>query len=231
MKRFLLLLILSAGISRAQDPAEQSQSVFGTGEGVQGQVNAVAVQPDGKIVIGGKFSNVSGVPRNNVARLNADGTLDMSFANSIEAGVNGQIFAITLQPSGGIIVGGNFTQAGQFETMNLARYNADGTVDQNFGGASGQPGANGAVLALATQPDGKVLVGGNFNVVFGQPRRGLARLNTDGTLDGAVVASNVNAITGEVFAVAATPDNRGIAGGNFSVIGKTFRNLVKTTPE
>lgn len=231
MKRFLLLLALSVGISQAQDPAAQSASVFGTGEGVVGQVNAVAVQSDGKIVIGGKFSNVNGVPRNNIARLNADGTLDMSFANSIEAGVNGQVFALTIQPSGGIIAGGTFTQAGQFETMNLARYNADGTVDKNFGGVSGEPGTNGTVLALATQPDGKVLVGGNFNVVFGQPRRGLARLNTDGTLDGAVVASNVEAIVGEVFAIAATPDNTGIAGGNFNVIGKSARSLVKTVSE
>ncbi len=118
MKRFLLVLAFSAGVARAQDEVSLS-SAFGSGEGVNGEVLAAAIQPDGKIVIGGRFSAVNGIARSNIARLNDDGTLDRTFADRSAQGVNGQVNALAIQPEGGIIVGGTFTQAGQVETLNL----------------------------------------------------------------------------------------------------------------
>lgn len=225
MKRILLVLALFTGAARAQTPDTAVKSAFSTGEGVNGEVSAIVVQPDGKIVIGGKFASVNGVPRANIARLNPDGTLDRTFADTIEAGVNGQVFALAIQPNGGIVAGGLFTQAGRTEVMNLVRYNADGTVDQEFGGATtGEAGTNGVVLALAVQPDGKIVVGGDFNAIFGQPRQSLARLNADSTLDGPVVQQNT--LEGAIRAIA--PEGEAsIAGGSFVQSGQNARNLMK----
>ncbi len=72
------------------------------------QVNTMAVQPDGKVVIAGLFSSVLGVARNNIARLNSDGTLDMAF----DPGVNASVYSIALQTDGKILVGGIFTNVG-----------------------------------------------------------------------------------------------------------------------
>ncbi|HEY5705456.1 MAG TPA: delta-60 repeat domain-containing protein [Terrimicrobiaceae bacterium] len=225
MKRFLLVLALSAGASYPQDEVALS-SAFGSGEGVNGEVLAAVIQPDGKIVIGGRFSAVNGIVRNNIARLNDDGTLDRTFADQSAQGVNGQVNALAIQPQGGIIVGGTFTQAGQVETLNLARYAADGSVDQSFGGAdASEPGANGSVYALAAQPDGKIVVGGSFDAVFGQPRRGIARLNADGTPDSPVTAEN--GLSGTVRTVALGSDASFVAAGQFTLSSQSSRNLLK----
>lgn len=225
MKRFLLVLAFSAGAACAQDEVALS-SVFGAGEGVNGEVLATVIQPDGKIVIGGRFSSVNGIARNNIARLNGDGTLDRTFAEQPAQGVNGQVSALAIQPEGGILVGGTFTQADQVETLNLARYNAEGSIDQSFGGADGtQSGANGSVYALAVQPDGKIVVGGNFNTIFGQPRRSIARLNADGTPDAPVTAHD--APSGTVRAVASGSDGSLVVGGQFTLSNPNARNLLK----
>jgi uncharacterized delta-60 repeat protein len=227
MNRFLLILAASLAVAHAQSEVAAS-SAFAGGEGVNGEVNAMAVQTDGKIVIGGKFTAVNGVPRNNIARLNADGSLDRTFSEEQANGVNGQINALAIQPDGGIVVGGLFTQAGQVETMNLARYKADGSVDKTFGGAgNAAPGTNGVVLALAVQADGKIVVGGNFNSAFGQPCRSIARLKADGTLDGPVPAQSA-LLNGPVKALAANPNGTVVAGGLFTVENQNARSLFQT---
>jgi uncharacterized delta-60 repeat protein len=220
VRTFLLLLAMVVG-ARAQDEVALS-SAFGAGEGVNGEVLAVVVQDDGRIVIGGRFSAVNGIVRNNIARLNADGTLDRSFAE--QDGVNGQVNALVIQPGGDIVVGGAFTQAGRREIENLARFHASGEVDEAFGGKT-DPGANGGVFALAVQPDGKIVVGGNFNTVSGQPRRGIARLNADGTLDATTTAEN--ALSGTVRAIAVGSDASLVAGGQFTLADRNARNVLR----
>lgn len=225
MKHFLLVLAVSAVTAFGQSEIAVS-SAFGGGQGVDGAIYALAAQPDGKIILGGRFGSVNGIPRNNIARLNADGTLDRTFVDNLDMGVNGQINAIAIQPDGGIVIGGTFTQAGRVELMNLARYKADGSIDKNFGGASGSSiGANGAVLALAVQTDGKVVVGGNFSTIFGQPRRGIARIKVDGTLDGPVVAQD--SMSGDVKAITAAADGSAVAGGQFVLQNQSSQNLLQ----
>ena len=224
VKRLLLALAFSTGAACAQDEVSLS-SAFGSGEGVNGEVLAAAIQADGKIVIGGRFSAVNGIARNNIARLNDDGTLDRTFADLSAQGVNGQVNALAIQPQGGIIVGGSFTQAGQVGSLNLARYDADGNADRPSAARRHRAGANGNVYALAVQPDGKIVVGGNFDAIFGQPRRGIARLNADGTLDSPVTAEN--ALSGAVRAVASDPMSSFVAGGEFTLSRQSSRNLLK----
>jgi uncharacterized delta-60 repeat protein len=221
VKTLLVTMAMGIGLSWAQDEVSLS-SAFAAGEGVNGEVLAAVVQSDGKIVIGGRFSAVNGIPRNNLARLNPDGTLDRSFAE--QEGVNGQVNALALQPSGDIVVGGNFTQAGQKEIENLARFHTSGEVDGDFGGETDR-GTNGTVFALAVQPDGKVIVGGNFSAVSGQPRRGIARLNADGSLDSANAITR--ALSGTVRTIAIGPDAWFVAGGVFTLPDQDARNVLR----
>src|SRR5439155_21620324 len=120
--------------------------------GVDGRVNAIAVQPDGKVVIGGGFSTVKGGLRTSIARLNADGSLDNSFDPG--SGANGGVNAVALQPDGRLIIAGGFTTVNGIARKFVARLNADGSVDSSF-----DPGAVSAgVSSMALQPDGKQLV-------------------------------------------------------------------------
>ena len=123
-----------------------------------------------KILLGGLFTFIGGQPRNGIARLNSDGSLDVSF----DPNANGQVHAIAMQVDGKILVGGFISFGGQ--TFNgIARLNSDGSLDANF-----DPNANDFVFAIAVQADGKILVGGDFTSIGGQPRNRIARLTSTG---------------------------------------------------
>ena len=223
MRTFLVVLAIVIEAVHAQNEVALS-SAFGSGEGVNGEVLAAVVQVDGKIVIGGRFSAVNGIVRNNIARLNPDGTLDRSFAE--QEGVNGQVNALAIQPTGQILAGGTFSQAGQREILNLVRYDANGQVDAAFGGGA-SPGTNGSVFALAVQPDGKILVGGNFNAIFGVPRHGIARLNADGALDEPIITGQ--SLSGAVRTIKVAPDGV-FLGGDFTLDNRSARNVLMLPP-
>ncbi len=187
------------------------------GFGGSAQVLAAAVQPDGKIVIGGSFTSVGGVARNYIARVNADGSLDAGFnpkADSI-------VYCVAVQPDGKILLGGFFTSlqpngaASATTRSRIARLNPDGTLDTGF-----NPNANNSVFCLAPQPDGKILLGGGFTSL--QPngaasattRNRIARLNSDGTLD---ASFNPNA-NSDIVCVHVQQDGKILLGGGFTTL-------------
>jgi uncharacterized delta-60 repeat protein len=169
-----------------------------SGKFTNGLVLASALQTDGKLLIAGQFSEVHGVTRNNIARLNTDGTLDLSFDSSVgpDAGVGN----VALQPDGKILIANFFhTVNGVLRQASLARLNSDGSLDASFDpgrgisfdgiddgtGAATSPGF---VFELIMQPDGKVVVMGQFFFVITGPganvaRSCIARFNSDGTFD------------------------------------------------
>jgi uncharacterized delta-60 repeat protein len=172
-------------------------------------VNATAVQPDGKIIIGGNFSSVLGVPRVSVARLNADGTLDTGFNLNLDAGA--VVNAVALQPDGKLLLGGGDVGRSQ----NIARYNVDGMFDSGF-----DPRPNGGVNCIAVQADGKVVFGGFFSTLRpnGAPtattRNYVARVNADGTLD-TTLDPNAEFY---VNSVAVQTDGKVLLGGLFNTL-------------
>ena len=172
------------------------------------RVHAVAVLPDGKILIGGEFKEVGGEPRNYLARLNADGSLDHTFTSFLQA-APGSVYAgvriILVQPDGKIMVAGVFSQSTGQPRNYLARLHPDGALDDNF-----NQNPDGQVRSLALQPDGKILLGGFFSQVGGAARRGVARLNADGSMD---YSFNPH-VRGYVHVVAAQPDGRVLIGGD-----------------
>jgi uncharacterized delta-60 repeat protein len=84
------------------------------------RLSAMSVQADGLIVIGGAFNSVSGVPKNNFARLKSNGALDAAY---VFEGADDQVNAIVAQPDGKLIVGGNFSTIGGVARTGLARIN------------------------------------------------------------------------------------------------------------
>ncbi len=87
----------------------------------------MAVQADGKIVIGGGFISVNGAPRKYIARLNTDGSVDTGF--NIGRGANRPVTAVAVQTDGKIIIAGQFTIVNGVLRNRIARLNADGSVD------------------------------------------------------------------------------------------------------
>ncbi|HKZ77799.1 MAG TPA: delta-60 repeat domain-containing protein, partial [Pyrinomonadaceae bacterium] len=187
------LLFVAAGLlinvnysSAAGGAIDPTFNADGTGADVL--VRALAVQPDGKIVIGGDFTSYNGdaAAPDGVMRLNADGTRDTTF-NAVGPGANGVVRAVALQPDGKMVIGGDFTSYNDDAAApnGVIRLNADGTLDPTFN--AGGAGANGAdVRAVAVQPDGKIVIGGAFFSYNGNVAApdNVLRLNADGTRDG-----------------------------------------------
>ncbi len=175
------------------------------------RVNALALQPDGKILVGGIFTTLNGQSRNYIGRLNADGTLDASFINP-DAG--DEVYALALQPDGKILVGGLFTTIAGQTRNHIARLNADGSLDAAF-----NPGASGSVLTIVLQADGKILVGGGFQTLGGSSHLGLGRLNPDGSLDATFILEvSHTGGAAEVSSLEVSANGLIFLGGNFDTV-------------
>lgn len=177
--------------------------------GFNGLVQAAVAAPDGKVLVGGNFTQCNGLVRNGLARLNADGTLDTGFDPGF--GPNGMVWCMALQPDGRVLVGGAFTYVNGTPARRLVRLNTDGSVDTGFSVASG---FNHDVFCVAVQADGRVLAGGDFNQFVGAPHARLVRLLADGTLDPSFDPGTC--LGGSVNALAVQDDGRILIGGNFS---------------
>ena len=144
------------------------------------------VQPDGKILVGGNFSNYNGsTTPYNLLRITQDGLLDATFNGGNLGFDSGVVFDMALQPDGKLLVGGNFTSYnGTTAPYFLVRLNANGSRDVTFNGNNRGFSAIHSVNALLLQPDGKVVVGGEFGSYNGVlTPLGFVRLNADGSLN------------------------------------------------
>ena len=152
---------------------------------------AIQVQPDGKVLVINGF---------NISRLNANGTVDFSFqaAPSITTRPN----SLTLLTGGQVMVGGGFPNLDR----PLVQLTSAGALDPAFAPAIQ---SRGIVNAVARQTDGKLVVGGNFSEINGQPASRLARFATTGALD-ATFSPGLNLIN-PVIDLALQPDGRVLA--------------------
>lgn len=187
-------------------------SVYGT----YGNVTSMLCQPDGKLVIAGVFESVNAVPRQNLARLKYDGSLDPTLdpGNTF----NGNIRAIASDSKSRLLVGGNFHTPGK-TTTGVARLTPSGALDPNF---SAIPGLNGEVGCLAVLPDDKVLISGSFSSYNSVPSNGMARINEDGSRD-ATFTSPLGMGIVSISAIHLQPDGRAIIAGYFDTISNLPR--------
>jgi len=183
------------------------------------EVYALAIQPDGRILIGGAFESLGGQLRAYLARLNQDGSLDSVF----NPGPDAPVCAVLVQPDGRILIGGAFEEVGSKPRAYLARLNSDGSVDASFA-----LDADDWVRCLALQPNGRVLVAGDFWEIGGEARYSMARLNPDGSLD----ASLTPGFNDCVYTLAVHPDGGILAGGLFwEVNGQSRDYIARLNPD
>lgn len=206
-------------VARLNGDGTLDTTFLASGSGANGNVFALALQADGKILIGGSFTSVNGTARNRIARLNADGTLDTAFL-AAGSGADSSVRKIVVQTDNKILVAGSFTSINGTTRNSIARLNSDGTLDNSF--LASDTGANGSVLTLAVQSDGKMLIGGDFTIFNGTSRNRCARLNSDGTLDTAFLSS----ANDQVFALALQSDGKVLIGGLFTTVNNTTRNRI-----
>src|SRR5438552_17111751 len=191
LPRLFLLFLLGLGSSVIAAPTPTPtphliDASFVPAPGTNDAVNVVIPQPDGKVIVAGRFTQANNVGRNRIARFNFNGSLDTGFDPG--TGADGEITAAVLQPDGRIVVAGRFTSFNGFTHNGICRLNANGSVDQTFGLGNGIN--NPAALALALQSDGRIIVGGQFSQSDLTQRFNLARLNTAGSVDVSYVLFN-----------------------------------------
>ena len=212
----------------SMDPGFQN-SLTGA-EGIISFVESLAVQSDGKVLIGGIFATVNGVPRNNIARLNSDGSLDTGFQDGL-AGVDGEVYAVAVQSDGKVLIGGYFTTVNGVPRNGIARLNSDGSLDPGFQDPGFQDVRIGAytyhsyVQSVAVQSDGKMLIGGWFTTANGVTRNNIARLNSDGSMD-TTFQDGQSGANYTVACVAMQSDGKVLIGGSFSTVNDVTRNYI-----
>lgn len=181
---------------------------------ITGELVDMAMQPDGRAVIVGTFG---------VNRLNVDGSLDLGFALLLNP--DDTILSVDVQGDGGVLVGGLFTELNStIDANRVARLSNMGVPDRDFAPPASPP-ATGDVLAVASQTNGDVIVGGAFTTLAGQPRTYLARL---GGATGLLSTSFTPTLNGPVRAIVILPDGKFLAGGDFTLVnGSTRRRLAR----
>ena len=197
---FLVMLAMHVAGVRAQVPEPLDQPNLS----IAGYVLAVAKQPDGGIILGGKFTSVNGVARSNLARLLPDGTLDPDWNPSPNSYT---VQALATDDEGQVYVAGEFSQIGGQTRNGLARLSAGGTglADANWNPSP--PSGFGLIYTIALSKNGYLYVT-NSTV--------LVRFATDAT--GSLDITWNPTIGGSVYSILPVTD------GNIYVGGHSLQN-------
>lgn len=192
-------------------------NTFNAGSGPDGIVTALAVQPNGRIIIGGAFGTVNGVGRDRVARLLADGSVDATFAPTTLSTGYSSISDIEVQPDGKILISRSgvlvFDACGSTAHPPVVRLNTNGSSDGTFTLVSFCFNLSlGWVNDVALRPDGSLLVGGQFTAIAGVVRKGYAVLNSNGSLNTSIFSTASHDL-GNVRSVAVDANGKMLIGG------------------
>ena len=179
-----------------------------------GYVNAIAVQKDGKLMVGGAFFSSSGGPYTNLMRLNPTGSVDTGFDSRLA--LDGPVNVVVIQSDDRILFGGDFAFVHGLARRSIARVNSDGGLDRTFDACVASSAGAGAT-GLAVLTNGQILASGLFTFSTGLYRYGIARLNSCGDLDPTYAAAQPGLNTGATaFTLALRKNNTVLLGGDFT---------------
>jgi uncharacterized delta-60 repeat protein len=203
-------------------------TIYDIGTGPNGVVTQISpMSPtDDRMVLAGDFTAFNGVPCGYLVRLTTTGSVD-SFNSG--TGADDRIMHLNWNSDGsGGTIFGYFRRYNGQARGGIAGLNADGSYNGNFANVTAMAGWQGQVYSLATQKDGKILIGGNFNGVGGKYRGGFARLNPNGSLD----TSFKGGVDGMVRSVAVQADGKILLGGDFGQCnGFACTSLARLNPD
>ena len=194
-------------------------ATFSPNVGIEGDnIQAIAVQDDGNILVGGFFASVDGETLSNLARFTPDGELDEDFAM---VALDSIVQAITLQADGKILLAGEFSTVNDIERNLIARLNPNGELDTSFN--PNVTGDNVRTIALQIEQGvQRILIGGEFSAVGNILRNNIARLNTNGTVD---AGFDPNA-DDQVRTIFITRNNQILVGGDFNNVSDVTRDNI-----
>ena len=159
-----------------------------------GSINSIAEQQDGKIIIVGNFTSINSISIPKIARLNLDGSLDMSFNTNIGTGISGnyQLNKVVIQTDNKIILGGQFPTFNGVLKNSIVRLNSDGTIDNTFNTGTGFTVYSpvslsfvpGQIRDIKLKTNGQIIVSGSWSRLNNIPiNSGLIQFNSSGSLD------------------------------------------------
>ena len=223
----LFALIISSFMLKAQTGTLDSS--FTIGDGPSSSVETIALQPDGKILIGGLFTSYDGSSINRLARLNSDGSLDTSF--NIGTGPSGVVHKIKVLANGKIFIAGSISRYNGQDCDFIVKLNSDGSRDTSFtvvhNSNQSSPAYDFHVL-----PDGKILLVGILNDFAESGQRTLVRLHSDGSHDttfnlgGSGFEGNIPGVTPVIRAIDTQSDGKIIVGGFFYRYNGTISRFI-----
>lgn len=191
------------------------------GTGVDALVEAITIQTDNKILVGGSFTSVNGstTDPDYLVRYNSDGTLDTSFSTNLGTGFSDAVRTIVLQDDGKILAGGDFSILNGSTTVpdKIVRLSASGTIDTSFSSTIGS-GFDIAVQKIAIQSDGKIVVIGSFTSLNGDAGvpNYILRLSSLGAVDTTFSGNLGGSTNSDIYALALDADDKILIGGLFT---------------
>ncbi len=191
---------------------------FLSGVGVEGPVRASALQTDDKLIIGGLFLSYNNTSRKNLARINANGTIDSSFYTG--SGPNNEVTEIFIQKDAKIIISGFFNKYDNINFAGFVRLNPNGSIDTTFNIGIG---TNLSPECFGQQSNQKILIGGSFLRYKGLNVSKLFRVDLNGNLDTTFNAGN---IAGTVSEMIVLPNDKIIISGTFTAINGRMANRI-----
>ncbi len=206
------LLCVVAALA-GSDAAHAQSPLDGFAPDFNNEVRALALQSNGKLLVGGAFTQIGTIPRNRLVRLDPTGALDTVFSVS----VNQTVHALAVDAGDRVLVGGAFTQIGSTSRNHIARLGIDGALDTSF-----NPNIDGTVYALRVLDDGGILVAGDFLNVGGVSRPYLARLDSSGALE----PTFAHVVDGPVYALAIQRGGALVIGGAFTQVNSQPRQHI-----
>lgn len=200
-------------------PNGSRDTSFNPGIGTDAIIETVLIQPDGKILVAGRFSSFDGVSAPRLVRLNPDGSRDAAFA--IGSGFDKYVYAFALQSDQKIIVGGSFLSYNGVAQKRLLRLHPNGSLDTTF--ESGVGLSKGDVRSILVQPDDRILVGGTFSGTYKNVSSlRLIRLLKSGNIDGSFDAP----LNNKVFTMCFSSDYKLLIGGDFNSVSGISKHRI-----
>ena len=197
------------------------------GTGPDSQVKSVALQSDGKILVGGDFTSWDSVATGRLVRLNSDGSLDSSFATAIGTGADNRVGSVRVQPDGRILAGGRFADWDGTAVGGVVRLSAAGAIDSTFAAQTGTGGDGSEILGVVPLSTGGIAVTGLFTTWDSGAAGYAVVLDSDGVRDSAFTAVGAN---NSVYPVTEQSDGSLLLPGKFTVWDATAAGgLVRLT--
>jgi hypothetical protein len=181
--------------------------------GFNNPIFAIDYQSDGKIIVGGDFTDFNGNSVKYICRLNPDGRIDDTF--NIGTGFDDRVSTIKVQPDDKILVGGNFTVFNGTAINRICRLNSDGSENDDFTANIGN-GFDSSVYSIKLLSDNTIIVGGDFIDFDGSTVGYIAKLNSNGTYNSSFTTNAGTGFDSAVFSLDIDPSDNIYVGGKFT---------------